>query len=242
MNERQAGELEKQILDGKAAIVSSKHGGGKSTFIRGVFKKLGWDVEEYDVSSFTVDEWNELIELVEMRLGETIIYIPSIDRAKENRLLKIVKNNNKNAIVMETSKTWGLKDLRGYCRDIVLDTPDWRAMTEIMKQRGTYRGVTPQNLYHAYGDGGFERVESDWSLTAKFFKGESIEIDTKFLPWLIDNASNFLDGYELFRFLHYAAKIAATGKVSMIGGLAQRGKGDVERPYFHKKLGLVRNG
>lgn len=241
LNERQSAELEAQIRDGKAAIVSARHGMGKTTFLKQVFAKVGIPVTELDVSAFSPDEWEDLYDLVSIRTG-SIIYIPSIDRAKEDRLVKLVKENNDNPIVLETSKTWGFKTLRGYCRDISLDEPNWRDMMEIMKQRETFRGIIPQNLYHAYGDGEFERIESDWSLAGKFFKGEPIDVDTKFLPWLIDNAPNNLDGYDLFAFYHYAAKIAATGNVQYIGGLSVRGKGDVDRPYYYRKMGLVKSG
>jgi hypothetical protein len=74
-----------------------------------------------------------------------------------------------------------------------------------------------------------------------FFKGEKIEVDTAFLPWLIDNAPNFLNGYSLFSFYHYSAKLAALGRVDFIGGLGTKAKGNVERPYYFRKMGLLRN-
>jgi hypothetical protein len=242
LNERQKQQLLEQIKEGKAVIVTAKHGMGKTTFIKRVVLELGWELNEIDVSAFTPEEWEELYDLVSMRHRKSIIYIPTIDRVKESRLLKLVRENYENSIILETSMTWGFKELKAYCREISLEVLDWRAMTGIMKERGTYSGKTPQNLYHAYGDGDFERVESDFSLAAKFFNGEQVEVNTKFLPWLIDNAPNYLNGYELFQFYHYAAKLAAVGKVDFISGLAKKGSGNVERPYFFRKLGLVRSG
>lgn len=241
MNERQRQQLLEQLNEGKAVIVSAKHGMGKTTFIRRVVAELGWELMELDITAYTPEEWEELYDLVSVNLGKSVIYLHTIDGVKESRLLRLVRENHNNAIIMETSITWGLKELRGYCREVSLDVLDWRAMTDIMKERGTYRGITPQNLYHAYGDGEFDRVESDFGLTAKFFKGEQIPVNTKFLPWIIDNAPNFLRGYDLFRLYHYAAKLAAIGKVDFISGLAQKGSGNVERPYYFRKLGLVRS-
>jgi hypothetical protein len=241
MNEQQEMQLIEQLRERKAVIVSAKHGMGKSTFIKRGVAKIGWELLEIDVAAYTTEEWEELYDLISVNIGESILYIPTIDRVKENRLVRLVKENNKNPIILETSLTWGLKELRAYCKEIALEVPDWRAMTEIMKQRETYTGKTPQNLYHVYGDGDFERIESDFSLVAKFFNGEEVLVDTQFLPWLIDNAPNYLSGYELFHFLHYAAKLAAVGKVEFISGLAVKGSGNPERPYFLRKLGLVRN-
>lgn len=241
MNEQQEMQLIEQLKERKAVIVSAKHGMGKSTLIKRCIAKIGWELLETDVTSYTTEEWEELYNLVSVSLGESVIYIPTIDRVKEPRLVKLVKENNKNPIILETSLTWGLKELRAYCKEISLEVLDWRAMTEIMKQRGTYTGKTPQNLYHVYGDGDFEREESDFSLVAKFFNGEQISVNAQFLPWLIDNAPNYLNGYELFHFLHYAAKLAAVGKVEFISGLAIKGSGNPERPYFLRKLGLVKN-
>lgn len=242
MNSRQKQQLLEQLRERKAVVVSAKHGMGKTTFIRRVIDELGWEFTEIDVSAFTPEEWEELYDLVSVNLGESVLYIPTIDRVKEARLVKLVKGNRRNAIILETSMTWGFKDLRAYCREVSLDVPDWRAMTAIMKERETYTGKTPQNLYHAYGDGSFQRIESDFSLVAKFFKGEHVPVNTKFLPWLIDNAPNYLNGYDLFLFLHYAAKLAAVGRVDFISGLAIKGSGNPERPYFLRKLGLVRSG
>jgi len=245
LNESQERELLLQLNpdDGKrkAVIVSARMGMGKTTFIKRAVAKLGWELDERDISVYTTDDWEALYALVSVNLGNVVVWIPSIDKAKESRLVKLVKTNHNNAIILETSKMWGLKELRGYCRDISLDMLDWRAMTEIMKGRGTYTGKTPQNLYHAYGDGEFERIESDFSLVAKFFSGECVPVDTKFLPWLIDNAPNYLNGYDLYLFYEFASRLAALGKVDYISGLAVRGTGQPERPYYYKKLGLVRN-
>ena len=241
MNEQQELQLIEQIKERKAVIVSAKHGMAKSTFIKRGVTKIGWELLEIDVAAYTTEEWEELYDLISVNIGESILYIPTIDRVKENRLVRLVKENNKNPIILETSMAWGFKELRAYCKEISLEVPDWRAMTEIMKQRKTYTGKTPQNLYHVYGDGDFERIESDFSLVAKFFNGEQVLVSTQLLPWLIDNAPNYLNGYELFHFLHYAAKLAAVGKVEFISGLAVKGSGNPERPYFLRKLGLVRN-
>jgi len=253
-NEKAVEKLEQCVKESTPCLLHGGPGIGKTSSVYAIAEKLGLRVMETNASDERrKDELCHIYAISRMKgLRNFIIFLDEVDGLQEAGMVVKILEESKHPVVLAANEIYKVPQaIKEKCVEIKFFLPSLTDVLKRVKTVGEREGIHPHYEQVCrdvrvsinatmYGGEKYE-VEDDFSKVKNIFRKKEIgEINETFLVWLMDNASRFYSGRELYEAIKVIASADVAGRMELLR-LLPKGK-DVEAtyPYFFRRLRVLK--
>lgn len=253
-NQKKLELLKRCIIDKTPALVWGNPGIGKTSSVYAIALELNLAIIEFNSSDERDKESLDNIRRIARSTGfkDYLILLDEVDGLRNETLLCEILKHSTHSIVLTANEAHRIpKKVKDLCKEIRFYQPNISDVLERVKVVAESHGIRPKfenisrdvrsSLITTVYGGEKHKNESDFDKVIQIFKGEPTEnIDQSILIWLMDNASQFYWGKDLYDVIQLIALADRTKQMELLSLLPKGGYAQPKYPYYFRQISQLR--